>query len=387
LKILLLIAAVIGFVLTSLLFSKKTSHTKASFFLGFFYFIISVYALQTYLIDTNQIKSYSWFFVWPLMLYHLIPVPIYFYFVTVIKDEFHWKNSYLILFVPFFLGVVDVASVYAAPKDVFNQYLNMAARSTENRFESQYWLLSLNEHYLIRHFWQLATLIVIFPELRFFLREGAADKLKLALNKWMVFFWSLLVALSLIAILHGIEHLFNFSAFNYIFGLQNGSVLVTFILYFTAFIIGIIPIYFPTILQGYPRVKKAQAPIGENSKQSDDLKFSLNETEIKIRLKKLIENKIYLDQDFTVTTCARHMDMPAHHLSYFISNYFGQNFSSYKNNLRIDYSKHLIDDGFLENNTIDTLAITCGFGNRSSFSKIFKTITNQSPSEYLPKVK
>src|SRR5690606_33375050 len=111
----LLIAAIFGFILTSLLFFRNTSHTKASFFLGSFYFIISVYALQTYIIDTGHLVTFQWFFIWPLLLYHLIIVPVYFYFVTIIEDEFRWKNSYLLLFVPFFLGLIDVISIYFSP--------------------------------------------------------------------------------------------------------------------------------------------------------------------------------------------------------------------------------------------------------------------------------
>jgi AraC-like DNA-binding protein len=383
LNILLLLAAIFGFVLTSLFFIKKTTHTKASFFLGCFYTIISVYALQTYIIETNQIKTYSWFYAWPLLVYHLIPVPIYFYFVTVIKDQFQWKNIYLLLFVPFFLGVADMIYVYTAPKEVYNQLLTTAITKTEDRFNAHYFLFSLSEHYLMRHVWQLGSLLIILPKLQAFLKEGIADRLKLALNKWVVFFWILLVALSLLAILHATELLFDVSVFNYLLGIDNGSVIVTFTLYVVVLIIGIVPVYFPTILHGYPRYRKPQALIAQDFNQSDELKFRLDEAEIKIKLEALIENKRYLDSVFTVTSCARGMDIPAHHLSYFISNHYGQNFASFKNVLRIAYAKELMNKGFLENSTIEALAMKCGFGNRSSFSKTFKIVTNQSPTEYL----
>ena len=386
----LLIAAIFGFVLTSLLFFRKTAHNTASFFLGSFYFIISVYALQTYLIDTDQLEKLRWFFIWPLLLYHLIMIPVYFYFVTVIKDEFRWKNKYLLLFVPFLLGVVDVVSVYMAPPSVYAQLLESATSNTAERLDAHYWLLSLNEHYLIRHLWQLGSLFFILPELRKFLNEGITDKLKLTLNKWLVFFWTTMTTLSLLAILHGLEKLFGISTFGYILGIRDGSVVLTMFLYLTVFVIGIIPIYFPSILHGYPRRKKVEPlSIKNNSnnrnenKRTEDSKFNMDEADIEKKLKTLIENKSYLNTEFTVTTCARDMDLPAHHLSYFISKFYGQNFASYKNDLRIAYAKKLMDSGFLEHSTMEALANTCGYGNRSSFSKTFKAVTNQSPSEYL----
>ncbi len=37
-------------------------------------------------------------------------------------------------------------------------------------------------------------------------------------------------------------------------------------------------------------------------------------------------------------------------------------------------------------NTIDALALTCGFANRSSFSKVFKKSTGHSPGAYLQSI-
>jgi|GEM_PF-1019211 AraC-like DNA-binding protein len=395
----LLIASIFGFVLTSILFFKKSTNAKAAFFLGSFYFIISMYALQTYVVNGNYLNQFSWFFIWPLLVYHLIYVLVYFYFVTVINDEFRWKNTYLILFVPFILGLVDVIYVYTSPKEVYNQLLNAAISNAENRFSAHYWLLSLNEHYLIRHLWQLVSLFIILPQLLSFLKEGHTHKLKKTLNKWLLFFWAVQVLMAVFTILHAVDNFMETSVFRSLLGIKNGSVALTFLLYLIVFIIGIIPIYFPTILHGYPRSIKirasAAAPIQEpiknsvpepiqnsHPKSSVDLKFGLNINDIQSKLEVLIQKKVFLDQDFTVTTCAQDLEIPAHHLSYFINNRYGQSFTAYKNQLRMNHAKQLISNGFLENGTMEGLASECGFANRSSFSKVFKIATNQSPSDY-----
>jgi AraC-like DNA-binding protein len=74
--------------------------------------------------------------------------------------------------------------------------------------------------------------------------------------------------------------------------------------------------------------------------------------------------------------------MPSHHISYFLKQHFGLSFTAYKNLLRAEHAKQLIEEGYLENNTIDALAEECGYASRTSFSKTFKSLINISPSQY-----
>ena len=48
----------------------------------------------------------------------------------------------------------------------------------------------------------------------------------------------------------------------------------------------------------------------------------------------------------------------------------------------MDHAKKLIEDGYLQNNTIEALAGECGFASRTSFSKAFKSATDVNPSQY-----
>jgi transcriptional regulator GlxA family with amidase domain len=55
--------------------------------------------------------------------------------------------------------------------------------------------------------------------------------------------------------------------------------------------------------------------------------------------------------------------------------------------LRMEHAKKLIQNGFLQNNSMEALAGECGFGNRSSFSKAFKSSEDLSPSEYILEIR
>ncbi len=309
------------------------------------------------------------------MPYNLFAVPIYFYFETIIADEFKWKKGYLILFMPFVLSIIDVAYIYLQPDALYTEMLHNALNDPKNRLNVSYWLLNLDQHMLMRHVWQFGALLIVLPKLLRFIKEGTADELKVILNKWLMVFWFGLILFAVFAIFYAVENMLAVNIF-------DGGSMVPIILYLIIFSIGIIPIYFPTILRGFPKpVKSAQENLIATA-IGTDLKFGLDEVGIKKNLDLLVQKKLHLQQDFNVTTCAREMEMPAHHLSYFLKQHYGLTFSAYRNQLRMDHARRLIQDGFLDHNTMESLAWECGFASRSSFSKAFKNATGHNPSEY-----
>ena len=56
------------------------------------------------------------------------------------------------------------------------------------------------------------------------------------------------------------------------------------------------------------------------------------------------------------------------------------------NSLRIDFSCKKIENGFLENFTIEALAKMSGFKTQENFNKVFKKIKKVTPSEYYKKL-
>lgn len=376
----LLIAAIFGFVLTTLLFSKRSTHPSATFFLGSFYFLLSVYALQAYIIDGGHLANCSWFFLWPLIPYNLFAVPVYFYFITIIEDEYKWKNSHLFWFFPFILSVIDVGYIYIQPDEVHSKLLHTAITDPQNRLHASYWLLNLDQHMFLRHLWQLLALLFVLPRLMDFINNNGTNKLKTLLNKWLLIFWSGLTLFAVFAIFYAVGNRLGHNIF-------EGGAIIPITLYTIMFLVGVIPIYFPTILQGYPKVIKMVTKDGQVGETKKNNKFGLHEERVESKLKLLMDKKIYLKQDFDLTNLARELEIPAHQLSYFIKEHYGVNFTIYKNNLRIDYGKRLIHEGFLSTNTMDALALECGFASRSSFSKVFKNTTTLSPSEYDNKIK
>ncbi|MGB7786715.1 MAG: AraC family transcriptional regulator [Salinimicrobium sp.] len=378
----LLIASIFGFVLSTLLFLKRSTNTKATFFLGSFYLLLSVYTLQTYIVDGGHLDKYTWFFLWPLIPYNLFFVPVYYYFKVIFQDQLKWKKRQLLLFVPFLLAVIDAGYIYLQPYEVYSGILTDAIVHPKNRLDAKYLLLNLNQHVLIRHLWQIGALLVLLPQLLKFIQLGKEDKLKRILNKWLVLFWALLMIFGIFAVFYSVQKMGSDLFYPV---LQNSQItgIVTLILYLSFLVIGIVPVYFPSILHGYPQLQKRFSSTQKDEKvETEALKYGLAEQEVETKLALLNQKKLYLDQNFNLTRCAQEMEMPSHHISYFLKRKYGLSFSAYKNNLRMDHAKRLIAEGFLENNTIEALAGECGFANRTSFSKAFKNTLDMSPSQY-----
>lgn len=384
--LILLIAAIFGLVLSTTLFFKKSTNTVATQILGSFYFLLSVYALQAFIIDGGYLEHFTWFFLWPLLPYHLIFIPIYYYFKVVLTDRLKWHMAEIVLFIPFLLGLIDVLYVYLQPEAFYNNIISQTISNPEKRLNVHYWLLDLDQHLLMRHIWQLGVLIVLLPQVRNFIKKGKNDELKSILNKWLITFWSILTIMAILAILYAFEKMYQENLFHSLLVIGKSGGIITFFLYIALFLIGIIPIYFPSILYGYPQRVKPTSNFTAKE-EPEDLKFGLDEQEVNLKLEVLKKSKSYLNQNFNLTECARELKMPSHHISYFLKQQYGLSFASYKNTLRMEHAKSLIRNGYLENNTIEALASECGFTSRTSFSKTFKNYVEVSPSQYAPAVK
>ncbi|WP_290680143.1 helix-turn-helix domain-containing protein [Kordia sp.] len=86
----------------------------------------------------------------------------------------------------------------------------------------------------------------------------------------------------------------------------------------------------------------------------------------------------------TLQKLAKKLKTNPKYLSRIINNHYEKNFSSYINDLRINYVlKELETDTSLRKNTVKALAKKLGFGNTESFAKTFKKHTGVNPSNYL----
>ncbi|WP_166921611.1 helix-turn-helix domain-containing protein [Flavobacterium poyangense] len=110
-------------------------------------------------------------------------------------------------------------------------------------------------------------------------------------------------------------------------------------------------------------------------------------TEILDKLIKLEEKRLFLRQDFTLHNVAKRLKTNTAYLSKIVNSELDKNFSSYVNELRINYIIiELKNNTKLRSYSINAISEEIGYKSPESFTKYFKIATGISPSIYIKKI-
>lgn len=130
----------------------------------------------------------------------------------------------------------------------------------------------------------------------------------------------------------------------------------------------------PEILLGFEIPEKKQ-PIAMNSQEISEIQTMASEIEDHV-----IRTQSFLDPDLSLKDLSDEMGMSLHSVSKAINSHFNKNFFDFINRYRVDYVKDLLNTK--RDITILEAAFEGGFNSKSSFNRIFKKQTGQTPSEY-----
>lgn len=90
------------------------------------------------------------------------------------------------------------------------------------------------------------------------------------------------------------------------------------------------------------------------------------------------EEKLYRDPDLCVDSLVKRMGTNASYLYYFMRDVIGASFFDYVNEYRINEAKQLL----LQGEKIDAVAEQVGYNSSNVFRRVFKKMTNMTPSEW-----
>ncbi|MCX6219242.1 helix-turn-helix transcriptional regulator [Spirosoma sp.] len=93
-------------------------------------------------------------------------------------------------------------------------------------------------------------------------------------------------------------------------------------------------------------------------------------------------DKLYLNPTLTLTELARHLGLNPKVVSLIINAGIGQSFNNFVNSYRISEVKQRLRTDDLTRFTLLGIAFESGFNSKTTFNRIFKEHTGQSPSEY-----
>jgi AraC-like DNA-binding protein len=97
-------------------------------------------------------------------------------------------------------------------------------------------------------------------------------------------------------------------------------------------------------------------------------------------------NKPYLNSNLTLGQVSVTLNIPIRELSYILNNYFNQRFTDFVNAYRLKYIIDNFNKSYLDNFTIESIALEAGFTTKSGFYKSFKKFYKTTPTEYFLKI-
>ena len=100
----------------------------------------------------------------------------------------------------------------------------------------------------------------------------------------------------------------------------------------------------------------------------------------------LTRQKPYLNPDYSLEQMARDLNITRQNISLVINESIGKNFFQLINEFRVEEFKRLVVDPKLSHITLLGLAFDAGFNSKSSFNRIFKEITGETPSSFKRKL-
>jgi AraC-like DNA-binding protein len=170
--------------------------------------------------------------------------------------------------------------------------------------------------------------------------------------------------------------------------LKNKTIIVnSFIIIILIFILVLVAILYLKLRDSYKKLfqlnnmvpDKALQDVIIGDEDSNEQKLYLLFTEIQQLME---EEKFYLKPGITISDVSTALGTNDKYISLSVNKYARMNFNHYINTLRVQEAKKLLLEPN-RNNSIQDIAMVCGFGNASSFIRVFKQITGLTPAYYV----
>lgn len=369
-KYFLLIAAFNALFFAILILQKKKAlHDKI---LIFWLVYLGIYTGSYALLSDTLFTDYhllSASFISLLMLHGPF---LYLYISALIDEEFQFRAKHLLHFVPFVLFNLFIFASPLFPEIAKTIRLDHAEGVHGSPFLFNFFLLLTALSGPV--YFMLSIRLFRILDINIFNNFSTTENINLDwLRKLVYTFGVIWTVLIIFATLHH-----AFQLFSWIF-CTNGLFL---------------SLSFFILLIGYFGLKQTEIFVqlpNNNVKYITEPKTKyanviLNKEEAESHLNKIREymtaEKPYLDADFTLPELAAKLDIPSHQLSRVINEQLGLNFFDFINQYRIEEVKAKMANPKYDHLSLLGIAFESGFNTKSAFNRVFKKLTEMTPSQY-----
>ena len=129
----------------------------------------------------------------------------------------------------------------------------------------------------------------------------------------------------------------------------------------------------PKFLGYLPKLSIPKPVLKTSSHVSNDLKHLIS---------KITSENLFLNPDLSLSKMAFHANLTEITIRVVLKNSEFGNFKYFVNFHRIKHASTLIDNGYLDKHTIDSLSKECGYNSHQTFFRVFKELKTQTPLAY-----
>ena len=94
-------------------------------------------------------------------------------------------------------------------------------------------------------------------------------------------------------------------------------------------------------------------------------------------------DKAYLNPELNLSDLAKMANMSRGQLSEIVNTAFNKNFNDFVNGYRVEAFKDMLKENKHQQLSLLGIAQECGFNSKATFNRVFKKLTDLSPTEFL----
>jgi len=303
---------------------------------------------------------------------------LYFFVQNYISDKNLFRPRHLLHFLPFVIDhIYNFFVFYQRSGNEKIQDLEEIMAGVPD-IELRFSLMAYSISPLVYSIWSVLVLKIHRRNLKK-LYSFTSDHLKL---EWLwILTWSMLVVGSISLILNSIIVFTDIADWVHLrlIIVSVGAVWVFFLGYYS---VRKTPFYRSYHIDGIDTLKMEEQ--GEKDKYEKTKLKGEDVEEIRAKLDDYMEKeRPYLNKNLTIGELAESVGVPTYQLSQLINGHMLVSFFEFINSYRVNEVKQRFFDPKYSNLTLLGIAMECGFNSKASFNRIFKQLTNQTPTEYI----
>ena len=367
-----------------LLFKQDALRAYADYLLSTYFVFISFNAAIYLLIYYGWIVNVPYLYKTAAPINFIIPPLAYLYVRAVLYNEKRIAIIDIWHFLPFLLFFINYLPFYLIPIAEKKVIVQAVTNNLYLTYQYQAGLVPESYTFVIRLIQSFIYLIFQWKLIVKFKKQNVIFEIEYQIKmvlKWLkIFTWATTVYflafifLTLLVILN-ISVFNNWGAINLIPGALYAA---------SFFVMSTYLLTHPGILAGLPFVKYSETK--SNLVNDEVNKIAFIEEDYSKEIENINNyfniNKPYLNSNLTLGQVSVALNIPIRELSYILNNYFNQRFTDFVNAYRLKYITDKFNESYLDNFTIESVALEAGFATKSGFYKSFKKLYQTTPSEY-----